>query len=134
MASDKVPVVLPRDLVGIQQRYFNAIVEKQAGRLRLNGGQEISEELERYFKSFRDAILFDVSLSRSLKSHLKVVVFANMWEPLEKLFTRLRKFSCDIETVFPGTATVESDFSVMNWEFDEFRSSLTQFSLEGILQ
>jgi hypothetical protein len=29
---------------------------------------------------------------------------------------------------------VESDFRVLNWEFDEYRSALTEFSLEGIMQ
>jgi hypothetical protein len=36
-------------------------------------------------------------------------------------------------TVFPGTASVEADFSVINWEKDEYRTSLTNISLEGIL-
>jgi hypothetical protein len=35
---------------------------------------------------------------------------------------------------FPVASTVESDFSVLNWECDEFWSSLTDFSLEGVMQ
>ena len=42
-------------------------------------------------------------------------------------------FCGDITSAFPGTATVESDFSVVKWEKDEFRRSLTNFSLEGTL-
>jgi hypothetical protein len=30
--------------------------------------------------------------------------------------------------------SVELDFSVLNWEFEEFRQSLTEFSLQGIMQ
>ena len=37
------------------------------------------------------------------------------------------------KAVFPGTSTVESDFSVIGWEKDEYRFSLTDISLEGIL-
>jgi hypothetical protein len=39
-----------------------------------------------------------------------------------------------LQLSFPRTSTVESDFSVINREYDEFRGSLTEFSLEGILQ
>jgi len=36
-------------------------------------------------------------------------------------------------TVFPGTATVESDFSVRR-EKNDFRKDLSNFGLEGVLQ
>ena len=36
--------------------------------------------------------------------------------------------------MFSNTATVESDFSILDWEADEYRISLTNLSLEGILQ
>ena len=42
-------------------------------------------------------------------------------------------FCGGIASAFPGTATVEADFSIVKWEKDEFRMSLTNFSLEGIL-
>ncbi len=45
----------------------------------------------------------------------------------------LREFSGGLATVFPNTASVESDFSVLKWEKDEYRQSLTDLSLEGIL-
>ena len=38
-----------------------------------------------------------------------------------------------LATVFPDTASVESDFSVLGWEKDTYRSALTDFSLEGLL-
>lgn len=48
-------------------------------------------------------------------------------------FNPLKVFFGGLGTVFPGTATVESDFSLINWEKDEYRSWLTDLSLEGIL-
>ena len=36
--------------------------------------------------------------------------------------------------MFPNTATVESDFSILGWEANEYRRSLTNLSLEGIMQ
>jgi hypothetical protein len=37
-----------------------------------------------------------------------------------------------IATAFPGTSSVESDFSIVNWEKDDCRIALTDLSLEGI--
>jgi hypothetical protein len=37
-------------------------------------------------------------------------------------------------TVFPGTTTIESDFSVLSYEFNGHRSASTEFSIEGIIQ
>jgi hypothetical protein len=48
-------------------------------------------------------------------------------------FPLLSKFVGGLVSVFPGTSTVEADFSVIGWEKDDYRTSLTNFSLEGIL-
>ena len=48
-------------------------------------------------------------------------------------FDPLKDFFGGLGSVFPGTATVESDFSLINWEKDAYRSWLTDLSLEGIL-
>jgi hypothetical protein len=49
-------------------------------------------------------------------------------------YAELRQFCAGISINFPGISTVESDFSVLNWECDEFRSSLTDFYLEDVMQ
>ena len=36
--------------------------------------------------------------------------------------------------MFPNTASVKSDFSILGWEKDEYRKSLTDLSLEGVMQ
>ena len=48
-------------------------------------------------------------------------------------FESLKIFFVGIASVFPGTAQVESDFSIVNTEKDNFRNSFTDLSLEGIL-
>jgi hypothetical protein len=48
-------------------------------------------------------------------------------------FKLLEKFCGGIACVFPGTAQVESDFSIVKLEKDDFRMSLTDLSLEGVL-
>jgi hypothetical protein len=48
-------------------------------------------------------------------------------------FEELVDFAGGLATIFPRTATVESDFSVIGWEKYIYRSALTDFSLEGWL-
>jgi hypothetical protein len=109
-------------------------VLKQAQRLAHSGHVELCTDLEREFKDFKCAIQDDTALREELEIQPSIVSFADGWRPLGVRFSKLRQFCGGIATVFPGTSTVESDFSVINWEYDEFRGSLTEVSLEGILQ
>ena len=42
-------------------------------------------------------------------------------------------FVGELPAVFANTASVESDFSILGWERDEYRLSMTDLSLEGVL-
>ena len=55
-------------------------------------------------------------------------------ELIKDQYTSLRDFYGGIATVFTNMAIVESDFSILGWEKNEYRMSLTDLSLEGILQ
>ena len=59
--------------------------------------------------------------------------FPRCWEVTSGQFTDIRRFSVGLTTAFPNTATVESDFSVLEWEKDDYRTALTKFSLESII-
>ena len=60
--------------------------------------------------------------------------FDNSWTlMLKKQFPVLSTFGGVLMTIFPGTASVESDFSIVNCEKDNRRFLLTNFTLEGIL-
>ena len=60
--------------------------------------------------------------------------FEKGWAPANGRFHTLRDFCGGLASVFPNTATVEADFSVIGWEKNVYRKSLTDFSLEGIIQ
>jgi hypothetical protein len=55
------------------------------------------------------------------------------WNLLREKSTLLRDFAGGLSTVFPSTAAVESDFSLIKWGKDEFRSALTDCFLQGTL-
>ncbi len=78
-------------------------------------------------------IAHDTRIKAIVQGEKQLSSFAEAWAPLDNHFEQLKRFFGGLATVFPGTATVESDFSLINWEKDDFRSSLTDLSLEGIL-
>jgi hypothetical protein len=43
------------------------------------------------------------------------------------------RFAAGLASFMLGTATMEADFSTINYEKDDHHSALTSFSLEGIL-
>ena len=56
--------------------------------------------------------------------------FEQCWSPLG---SDLQRFCGAIASIMPGTSSVESDFSLINWTKDFSSQSLTDFSLESIL-
>jgi hypothetical protein len=115
-------------------RKFSEVVLQQTKRLSHIGRLGHCADLEREFRDLKEAAGDDSSLAAALEKQLDTVNFTDGWEPLGHRFPNLRQFCSGIAIFFPETSTVESDFSVLNWEYDEFRSSLTEFSLEGNMQ
>jgi hypothetical protein len=59
--------------------------------------------------------------------------YLDAWIGLQNTYPLLERFVGGLATIFPGTSTVESDFSVVKYEKNKNRMSLTDASLEGIL-
>ena len=61
--------------------------------------------------------------------------FSEAWNVIGRdSFQNLAEFCGVIAMLFPGTCTVESDFSTLQWEKDDFCKSLLDFGLEAVLQ
>jgi hypothetical protein len=56
------------------------------------------------------------------------VSFNEAWDKIGIPFNRLRQFCDGLATAFPNTTSVESDFSILKWEKDDNRSSMTDLS------
>jgi len=59
--------------------------------------------------------------------------FEQVWSPLGSEFEDLKRFFGAIASITPGTSSIESDFSLINWTKDSSSQSQTDFSLESIL-
>jgi hypothetical protein len=133
-SDDRLPPVLPLGLAALQPREFSRIILEQRPRLILSWEAQRVQRIEDEFRMFKSALHNESSLKIVLQNTTSTDGFRESWAPLGARFPMLRDFCGGLATVFPGTSSVESDFSVLNWEFDEFRQSLTEFSLEGIMQ
>jgi hypothetical protein len=105
---------------------FRSRLEKIFGECYINA-------LEKEVRSLRDRYIRDPLLKDMLVSMKDTIGYSDAWESLQSQFPKLCEFSSGLATIYPGTTKVESDFSILGWEKDEYRSSLMNFLLEGIM-
>ncbi|GMH34121.1 hypothetical protein BSKO_01955 [Bryopsis sp. KO-2023] len=127
----ELPPVLPHQLVVLRGRDISAIVSGQRERLLTSWTLEDID----YIEQDHSDLLEEYKNDTVFKSAIERTSFKTAWScvPSGK-FTNLRRFVGGLATVFPTTSSVESDFSIVKWEKNVTRQSLTDFSLEGVLQ
>jgi hypothetical protein len=133
-SSDNLPPVLPHKLVKLPTRQFTSIVVEHLDRLKQFWGEEAVDTLERQHQYLLIEYQRDTTLQSALDNCNGHTSFETGWSIVDtKKFNVLRDFCGGMASIFPNTATVESDFSILGWEKDEYRKSLTDLSLEGII-
>ena len=136
LSVNNLPSVLPHELIKIPGREFTKIISMHINHLRHIWSEELIDKLELQHRQFLIAYQHESSLKSAFNGCDGNTSFEYGWSIIEgaKRFDVLMDFCGGIATIFPNTATVESDFSVLGWEKDEYRKSLTDLSLEGIMQ
>ena len=131
-----MPSILPHELVKLSTAVFgNTIVDVHLQQLRHFWDEKTIAQLETQHKELRTAYQREPALKLALDTYANVTnkSFQDAWSIVEDRFEILMDFCGGIATIFPNTASVESDFSILGWEKDKFRLSLTDISLEGIM-
>ena len=75
----------------------------------------------------------DDAMRNEIDKHDANTLFNDDWDCVPR-FKRLRAFCGGLATIFPSTKSVESDFLILKWELDDFRTALMHLSLKGIFQ
>jgi len=133
--TDDMPPVLPHELVKLRTGEFGInILTRHLEQLRLTWTEERIAQIERDHRELREMYQRNHLLQSRLKECDHNTTFKAGWALVDGQFSALRDFCGGIATVFANTASVESDFSILGWERDEYRLSLTDLSLEGIMQ
>jgi hypothetical protein len=136
-ADDNLPPVLPHELVKLSTSDFGKkIVDIHLQQLRHSWSERTVAEIEIEHRQLSIAYRQEPALKSALdkcSEEVSIKSFDTAWAIVEGRFEILRDFCGGIATVFPNTASVESDFSILGWEKDRYRLSITDLSLEGIM-
>lgn len=135
-AEEQIGSCVPSSLSTTRPSVFCDLVQRQNGRLTSAGWSQtkiegIESEHRDFLRAYRDEQGFKSAVDSKA---LATADYDELWECCADRFPLLQEFCGGLAVVFPNTATVESDFSVIGWEKDDYRKSLGDFSLEGILQ
>src|SRR5437667_5364815 len=135
MRADDLPTVLRDGLVRLRPGEFGVrLIAKHLCQLQLTWTDQDIERIEHNHRELCVAYKVDSDFKSIIDQCDSNMSFRCGWELMKGQYTSLRDFCGGIVTVFANTATVESDFSILGWEKDEYRMSLTNLSLEGIMQ
>jgi hypothetical protein len=132
--QNSIPPVLPHELVTVSAANFLRCVRKQRERLEycypLGQVDAVCNQHKELLRAYRSENV----LRAAIESVNNNTLFEVAWGTLAARFPDLAEFCGGIATVFPGTCTVEADFSVLRWEKNRFRKGLSDFGLESVLQ
>ena len=116
-ADVQLPPTLPIELVKLRGKNFSDVLRKFLPRLRANGwtAEEI-DHLEQVHAALLRAYAGEDSLQREIDQTVnqdKATSFSDGWKPLGQRFKTLMAFCGVVASMFPTTASVEADFSLI---------------------
>jgi hypothetical protein len=133
--ADDIPPVLPHELVKLRTGAFGVnVLARHLPQLRETWTEDKIAQIERDHRELREEYQQDYLLQSAFEKCDHKTTFKAGWANIDGKYPALREFCGGVVMVFANTASVESDFSILGWERDEYRLSLTDLSLEGIMQ
>ena len=134
-ANEAFPT-MPLEFVQMRPRDVISLVEQQEVRLASSWSRKQIESICTQHRVLKQRCENQPRFKTALSRSSVTANFHEAWgvEGISTEYPELCAFAGGLAAIFPNTASVESDFSQLKWEKDDFRHSLTDFSLEGILQ
>ena len=126
-AGEALPPVLPHQLVKLRGSEFSQFLRNQNSRLKITFSTVKIDLIELDFQDLKDAYEGEEALKNVLLTCDHNTSFRQGWDYCQGRFKSLEMFCGGLATVFPGTSTIESDFSIMKWEKNDARTTLTAF-------
>ncbi|KAI9901006.1 hypothetical protein PsorP6_019314 [Peronosclerospora sorghi] len=117
----------------LRGRDFNSVVRTFRERRLTRWSTSRVDLIEQEFFSLLAAFESEEAFKNVLRGFNEATSFDDGWSLTGGRFSVLQEFCGGLSFVFQGTASVESDFSIVKYVKNDFQSSLTDFSLEGIL-
>jgi hypothetical protein len=125
-----LPAVLLAELAKVRTHAFiSDVLQIQTERLLVTKTRQYINDIETEHREFLRTDSSEKPLREALENQPKSIGFSEASAVCQGRFSKLREFSGVLATVFPGTATVQSDFSIVNWVKNDYRSAMTDLSL-----
>jgi hypothetical protein len=128
-----LPPVLPLSLGDLSTTSMQDLIIEMRARLTNTLPPSVLHAICAEHKELRKALQNSSNLRQQLEDARGEVAagFDSCWEPIGSKFPYLRLFACGLATVFPGSSSVESDFSILAFDKGIHRSTLADISIEG---
>ncbi|GCA64101.1 hypothetical protein KIPB_013168 [Kipferlia bialata] len=110
------------------------ILALHESRLFLRYSEDFVYAVERERKELRREVRRSPDLSDALLKAGNTNSFEIAWGPVSGKYPALEAYATGVGSVMPGSSGVERDFSLINSVKNKYRTLLSCFSLEGVLQ
>ncbi|CAH0474271.1 unnamed protein product [Peronospora belbahrii] len=129
------PTVLPVKLCKVGEEAFFKIVSEQEPRLRETFSDKEIKTIRSEYDEFVLAVDRDPNLGGVLKKHDCDTDISFAWSCVDGRFRMLQEFIGGLASVVPDMAasTLSACLATLNWEKPDFRQTMVDFALEGIL-
>jgi len=130
----EAPPVMPADLVKMHPGVFiSEVVDQYRGHLAKHWSADLIDKAKSEHRELLVVYAREPDVKAALDKHDKKTFFNKAWDWLKGCFMQLRQLCDGLATTFPNTTSIESDFSIVKWEKNNSRRSLTSLSLAGIM-
>jgi hypothetical protein len=131
----EAPLVMPADLVKIRPAAFiQDVLDPYRAHLSKHWSQHQIDDVEKEHRQLHAVYDNEPHVAKAFDQHDGNTFFNDEWDVVKGRFSGLRQFCGGLATAFPNMAAVESDFSIVKWEKNDTRTSLTNLALAGIMQ
>ncbi|CAM6007504.1 unnamed protein product [Sphagnum balticum] len=130
----EAPPVMLADLVKMPPGVFiNKEVDQYREYLAKHWSADLIDKVESEHCELFAVYARKLDVKAALDKHDEKTFFNEAWDCLKGRFMQLRQLCGGLATVFSNTISIESDFSIVKWEKNDSRSSLTNLSFTGIM-
>ncbi|KAE9010194.1 hypothetical protein PF001_g10364 [Phytophthora fragariae] len=129
------PVVMPIEVCEMGQEAFLKILCQQEARLRETFSDDEIKTIQSEYEEFVLAVSREPILGGVLKKHDRDTDVSFAWSCVNGRFRMLQEFVGGLASVVPdmSAGTLAADLTWLNWEKPDYRQTMIDFSLEGIL-
>ncbi|CAK9255374.1 unnamed protein product [Sphagnum jensenii] len=114
--------------------FIQDMLDPYRAHLSKHWSQQHIDDVEKEYRQLRAVYDNEPHVAKAFDQHDENTFFNDAWDVVKGRFSGLRQFCGGLATTFPNMAAIESDFSMVKWEKNDTRTSLTSLALVGIMQ